>query len=98
LKYSHNYSKLDKQEYTTIRRYSKAQVGDIVREVYPKGNHFAKVKRVVRTTLREIPTKLLLEDTDKQTREEALLLIQSFYRKQIGIDERLYLYYLDKRF
>lgn len=97
MKYTHNYSKLDKEEYTTIRRYSKGKVSDIVREVYPNGSHYARITCLQRLCLVNISTEFLCADTDRHTRIDATTLIQSFYRKPIDpYNERLYIYYLKK--
>ncbi|GAH65091.1 unnamed protein product, partial [marine sediment metagenome] len=37
MKYSKRYSKLFEKEYTTIRRYPKGKVGDVINETYPHG-------------------------------------------------------------
>jgi hypothetical protein len=97
MKYSEKYRKLDKEEYTTIRRYSKGKVGDCVKEKYPNGTHNAKIIKIEKMSLSQIPTRLLLEDTDRETREEAIHLIQSFYYKPIDIKkEKIYVYFLRK--
>ena len=94
MKYSHNYSKLEKKEYTTIRRYSKGKEGEIIMEDYPNGNHFAKIMKVERRSLEQISTDFLMKDTDCKTRMEAIDLIQSFYKVPIDEKEKLYIYYL----
>lgn len=97
MKYSHNYSKLQKNEYTTIRRYPKGKIGKIVLEKYPSGYHYAEIIGIERKSCIQISTPFLLEDTDCLSRHEALDLIQSFYKKPIHYyKEKLYIYHLKK--
>lgn len=97
MKYSKHYSKLDKKEYTTIRRHSKGKIGDIKLEVYPDGWHHAKIMDVKRKSIIKIPTKFLLEDTGCNSRNKAIKLIKSFYEKPINeFKDKLYIYYMKK--
>ncbi len=97
MKYSHNYTKLDYPYYTTIRRYSKGKVGDIVIEKYPKGQHKARIIEVQRKSLDNIPTHVIEFDTDTNSRGMAYELIQSFYKKPIDFkNEKFYIYTLIK--
>ncbi len=97
MRYSSNYGKLYKDRYTTVRRYSKGKVGDIVPEVYPNGRHSAKIISVERKTLNELTDKFLIADTDCENRQDAIDLLQSFYPKPIDhAKERLFVYYLEK--
>ncbi len=97
MKYSHQYSKLDKDEYTTIRRYAKGKVGDIVNETYPNGEHLATITKVERVALNYIPIYILQLDTDLEEREDIYELFQSFYKKPIDFEnERFYKYTLEK--
>lgn len=99
MRYSKHYTKLDKDEYTTIRRYKKTRkVGDIEDEVL--NFHFlhkAQIMEIVRQTFNDMSTKLLLEDTDCKTREGAFDLIQAFYGKPIDKEkEKLFIFYLKR--
>lgn len=97
MRYSLNYKKLYKDEYTTIRRYSKGKAGDTVREVYPNGKHDARIIMVQRKTINGMTEKFLQDDTDCATKQDAIDLLQSFYRKPIDhAKERLYVYYLKR--
>lgn len=97
MKYSHNYSKLEQKEYTTIRRYSKGKVGRGLTETYPGGYHFAQIVKIERKPLIQVSTELLLKDTDCETREEAIELIQSFYKKPIDyFSEKFYIYHMER--
>ena len=95
MKYSKDYTKLKLKKYTTIRRYPKGSVGKVVVEYYPSGKHYARITKIERKPFVDIPTDLLLDDTDTFTREEAFELIQSFYKKPIDVfNEKLYIYHM----
>ena len=95
--YSHNYSKLGNKVYTTIRRYSKGKIGDIITEIYPNGTHRARVFDIKRETLDRLSLPFLNEDTDLFFRKNIYRLFQSFYKKPIDFEkEKFYIYYLRK--
>ena len=97
MKYSHNYSKLDSIYYTTIRRYPKGKVGDVVLETYPKGQHYAEILSIERETLDMTAPQVLYADTDKSNRIDVYNLFQSFYKKTIDfVKERFYIYRMKK--
>jgi len=97
MRYSRDYAKLKVSNYTTIRRYSKGKIGDIILETYPSGEHYAKIIRIERRALDEIYLTELMFDTDCDSRKEAYGLIQSFYKKPIDFEnEKFYIYYLKK--
>lgn len=95
MKYSHNYAKLKVSNYTTIRRYKKANLHDIVVETFPSGCHKAQVVKIERKALDDIYLTELLFDTDCNSRKEAYRLFQSFYKKPIDFKKELfYIYHL----
>ena len=97
MRYSHNYAKLKVHNYTTIRRYPKGKVGDIVLEIYPEGKHFSKIVKIERKTLGQLLLTELMFDTDCNTRNDAYDLFQSFYKKPINFHkDRFYIYYMEK--
>jgi len=99
MKYTHKYSKLSVHKYTTIRRYSKGKVGDVILETYPEGKHYAKIIKIERKALDDIYWTDLLFDTADicGTRKEVYDLFQSFYKKPIDFtNEKFYIYYLKK--
>lgn len=98
MKYSHNYPKLSMNEYTTIRRYPKGKIGDIVLEVYPAGKHFAKIVDRKRVVLANLDLGVLCADTYSHfNRTEVYALFQSFYKKRINfLREMFYMYYMEK--
>ena len=94
IKFSHRYSKLSGKVFTTIRRYDR-YTADKQYEVDVKFG-FGKTHRFdaflldkYKRRLRDIPTGLLLYDTDEPTRERAVELLNSFYRKRVEDDEVL---------
>lgn len=99
MRYSKYYSKLDDDEYTTIRRYKKGKkVGQVEEEIINfRVVHRAMIKQIKRMTFNNMPTKLVLKDTDCNTREEAFLLIDGFYMKPIDKQkEKLFIFYMKK--
>lgn len=95
MKYSYRYPKLNLSEYTTIRRYGKGSLNEVVREIYPNGSHLAQIVKIERIALDDIDTLVLLNDTHTRNRENAYSLIQSFYKKPINFKkERFFLYHL----
>ncbi|KKK73560.1 hypothetical protein LCGC14_2892620 [marine sediment metagenome] len=99
MRYSKHYSKLDEDEYTTIRRYKKSRiVGKVEEEILNyRVLHRAMIKRIVALAFNFIATDLLLKDTDCQTRQEAFDLIQAFYKKPIDKSkEKLFIFYMKK--
>ncbi|UJG43608.1 MAG: ASCH domain-containing protein [Candidatus Heimdallarchaeum endolithica] len=103
LKFSHLYTKIDDlqsgQTITTIRRRLKGiQINDCI---YVKLNNrylcIAKIVKIEKKKLKDISTDLLKKDTDKKTRQEAVQLLNSFYRNKITEDEELFIFYLKKK-
>ena len=99
MNYSKHYSKLDEDEYTTIRRYKKGRkVGMIEEEILNyRVLQRVRIERIVRMTFNNMTTELLLKDTDCKTRKDAFELLQAFYIKPIDkARERLFVFYLKK--
>lgn len=69
--YSKNYSKLEKETHTTIRKHQKWKFGMILPE-FVKGKYIQDVKviRIERKTLDSLDLPFLINDTDDQTRAE----------------------------
>ncbi len=97
MKYSKHYTKLDKDEYTTIRRYRKAKNGTVVKETYPDGEHNALICEMWMTALKNLSLEFLQNDTDKKTRKGAYALIQSFYRKKIDFNKEIFTIYFMRK-
>jgi len=102
--FSYNLSKLQDEEFTTIRKQKMLQVSER-RWIYPAivenriTNEIFEVQctRIDKLPLGEIPTELLLKDTDSTTRDEAIAKIQKFYRKPLTDATVFYVHYLKKR-
>jgi len=103
LKFSHLYTKIDDlqsgQTITTIRRRRKSiQIKDCI---YVRLNNrylcIAEIVKIEKKRLKDISTDLLKKDTDKKTRQEAVRLLNSFYRNKITEDEELFIFYLRKK-
>lgn len=98
MKYTHNYQKLNRDSYTTIRRYNNGyKMGDVITETYPGGEHEARINKIRRETVNNMSFQLLFLDTDYATREGAKRLYQSFYEKEIDFDkEKFFIFYMEK--
>jgi hypothetical protein len=97
IKFSKNFSKLDKNKFTTIRRYDKYEEGGLLKVKTPKTTFEVIVSKKIKKPLGEIDTPFLLKDTDTKTREEALKLINSFYKKPLQDQEVLTILFLKKK-
>lgn len=93
------YSKLNNELFITLRKRKQCNVGEVVR-VTIKGMDktlFAKCLEIIPEDLDYYSDELLTYDTDTNTREEAIELLQSFYRKPILPDSRLYLHIFSRK-
>jgi hypothetical protein len=89
--FSHEYSKLLQPTFSTIRRYDKNyQKGQIRWIRFPNGT-FKKAEITFKHTKKwsELTDEFIIQDTDCKTRQEALELINSFYKRPIADDEVL---------
>lgn len=97
MNYKHNYTKLDNNIYTTIRRRKNGNVGDIITEKCPKGSYRAKIIGLERNTLNNLSLEFLQRDTDLSNRTEIYRLFQSFYRNPIDFEnEKFWIYTMEK--
>ncbi len=98
MQYTHDYKKLSRDRYTTIRRYNEGyKMGDVITETYPSGEHEVRINKIRRGTINKMSFQLLFLDTDCLTREDARRLFQSFYEKEIDFDkEKFYIFYMEK--
>lgn len=97
MKYSHQYRKLSKPKYTTIRRYAKHKINDIVCEYYPNGSHKSVIVNIIKKSLDDLTEKFLIDDTDCISRAVAYDLFESFYRKPIDFKNEKFTIYFMKR-
>jgi len=96
LGFTHEYSKLEHHLFSTIRRYDHYPVGVIHRVTSPKRKFNAILLLKVKMMLKDIPTPFLCYDTDTKTRNEALLLLNSFYNLCIAPNETLTILFFEK--
>ena len=97
LKFSHEYSKLKDRVFTTIRRgMPKFDPGELVECKTPTQTFNAIILYAICMETDQLPTDLLIYDTDQPTREEAMKLFQSFYRTPIEENNVWTLYLLKK--
>lgn len=88
MNYSHLYSKLKNELYTTIRKNKPAEIGDVVEEYYTGGReplllHKAQVIAIDRVKLSQLPTSVLIMDcfyegSNIRSRFDCYELFQSF--------------------
>jgi hypothetical protein len=98
MRYSHAYKKLEKDEYTTIRRRKFGNIGDITPEIVQgKYSHDALITDLYRSKLTDLSDQFLMEDTGAPSRFLSYVVIQSFYRTILDMSEELfYIYHLKK--
>lgn len=93
IKFSEDYPKLREEYFSTIRRYDKGFKKEQEVTIKTPTKEFQAVIIVkFKEYLKNIPTDFLIEDTGRSTRDEAIKLLNSFYRKPIAEDEELTIY------
>jgi len=100
IKFSRDYSKLYTHIFPTIRRYDHYPYGEYQVVVKKKGGleiFFAELILKVKVELKNLPTKFLVYDTDTNTREEAVRMLNSFYRTPIDKNEKLTVLWFKRR-
>lgn len=94
VKFSHDYPKLERECFTTIRRRDKGlKLGESYRVKSPSHDFRAVLTNKVKIRLTDIPDRILFFDTNTSSREEAYNLLNSFYKKQLDPQEEVYLFY-----
>lgn len=96
--FSKNWSKLDQNMFTTLRKSKFAKEGEIVK-IYnkPNVNVFPALCLLVeKFTLAELSTVLLCIDTGTKTREAAISKIQQFYPTPLTDETIFYLHLFQK--
>lgn len=97
IKFTHDYPKLQYDEFTTIRRRDRYVVDDVYDVKSPSRSFKAQLVAKKQTTLDEIPDNELLLDTDTKSRTEAYKLLNSFYKNKIDpVNEVLTVLYFKK--
>ena len=80
VEFSHEYSKLANDVFSTIRLHDKGlKVGEICNIKTPSRTFKAKLINKDQVKLAELSTEYLTNDTDTETRVEALDVLNSFY-------------------
>lgn len=94
IKFSHEYPKLDRDCFTTIRKRDKGlKVGQTYKIKSPTKEFNAVLTNRVKVRLDQIPDKILFFDTNTTTREEAYNLLNSFYKDPLLPSEKVMLFY-----
>lgn len=100
LRFSHSYDKLSSFNpvFTTIRRRKQCNLWDHVKILSPLESLYGQCIGVIEVCFKDLPAELLLVDTSPhaKTPEQARILIQSFYKKMILADEKIYLHFILK--
>lgn len=90
IKFTHDYPKLDDEKFTTIRRYGgRYKVGEVYEVKAPSQRFIAFLVSKEKKTLEEMSTAFLCYDTNTANREEAIKVLNSFYKKPISETEKL---------
>ena len=80
VEFSHEYSKLEHDVFSTIRLHDKGlKIGEICNIKTPSKAFKAKLINKDHVKLAELSTEFLINDTDTETRKEALDVLNSFY-------------------
>ena len=95
--FSKNWSKLQEDEFTTIRKqkYKFRWIHTVINRA-TKEEFDVRILSIEEYHLEDIPTDLLLKDTDSSTRKEAIAKIQKFYRKPLTDGTIFYVHYLKR--
>ena len=83
LKFSKDWKKLNDPIFTTIRRRTDLEEGNIIDIISPKKKFKGIVLFRTSIELSKISTSLLTYDTDTLIRNEAIKVLNSFYQKEI---------------
>lgn len=94
IKFTHDYPKLDKDCFTTIRRRDKGlKVGQSYPIKSPSKKFRAVLTNKVQVRLTDIPDNILFFDTNTTSREDAYNLLNSFYKNPLNPQEEVTLFY-----
>lgn len=98
MNYKKYYSKFDNKHYTTIRKRKNGKKIDEIEPEKVKGIiiHYAKIQKIERKRLSELSTAFLCEETDGNSREDALRILQSFYKTEIIFVPYWYIFHMEK--
>lgn len=89
IKFSHHYSKLNDNLFTTIRRYDRYNVGEEVIIRTPERSFSATILHKFKARIGELNPELLYYDTDKTNLGDVFALFNSFYRNKVTSLDRM---------
>ena len=90
IKFSKDFKKLDGKSFSTVRRGHKWKLGHTYLVITPTKKFKAKLYHAMAYKFKDISEDFLIMDTETENIEEAVKLLNSFYDKKIGKDERVY--------
>lgn len=96
IKFSHDYSKLEKNTFVTIRRYDRYELSQHITVKTPTRSFPAIIIAKTKARLEQLSDGFLLQDTDTKSRADAIKVLNSFYRKPITDDEVLTILIIEK--
>ena len=96
IKFSHNYTKLEKNTFPTIRRYDRYELSQHITVKTPTKEFPAIIIAKTKARLEQLSDNFLIRDTDTKNRAEAIKVLNSFYRKPIAGDEVLTILIIEK--
>lgn len=96
LKFSKDYSKLEDRVFTTIRRYDRYKVGEIVSVKTPTKQFHVLILHKFKSKAKDLHKEFLCYDTDTDNLIEAINVLNSFYKKPINDFEKMTILILEK--
>lgn len=83
IKFSKDYPKLEDRVFTTIRRYDRYKIGELVAIRTPKKQFYATILHKFKAVMGDLHAKFLCYDTDTLNDTEAYDVFNSFYRNPV---------------
>lgn len=96
IKFSYDYSKLEENTFTTIRRYDRYDPSEHITVKTPTKTFPAIIIGKTKARLSQLSDSFLLRDTDTKNRADAIKVLNSFYRKPVTEDEVLTILIIEK--
>ncbi len=94
--FKQQFQKLTNNTFSTIRRHNNYKLGQIYEIKTPETTFNAELVKKEHKTLKEIETLFLMIDTDTDNREEAITLLNSFYKKPIKWNDELVILFFER--
>lgn len=95
--FGREFSKLEKDKFTTLRRGNHYKAGITYKIMHPNGDFMAELVKIEIVPLNEIDKDLLMEDTDAKTYNEAIGTLQKLYKYTLKEDQPMRILYLERR-